>query len=193
MIAILVRHEVTPRNVQMVAAHRKQRVIASLGGLCLWFSSVAFSPAGAATPGAEIATRATERPASALLAIRARQSPCLFCSAGTLPALKNAIVLSELRNSSSATGSLTKEWRARRALRFGIYGMSAGLLLGAGAVALALSDPQASWAGNNGFADARRRAALTMAIPAGLFVSSGTIALIYGIVHRKEDSSSAAR
>lgn len=179
---------------QMVAAHRKQRVIASFGGLSLWCSSVVLSPVGAAPSGTEKnATRAREKPASALLALRIPQSPNHFFSAPGLPAFKNAILVSELRNSTSATDSLTKQWRARRALRFGIYATSAGLLLGAGAIVLGLSDPQASWAGNNGFSDARRRAVLTMAIPAGLFISTGTVALIYGILHRKAGLSPANR
>lgn len=63
--------------------------------------------------------------------------------------------------------------------RFALYSTLAGAVLGAGAIIVAQSDPQASWAGNSGFKDARNRGAMTMGIPATIFLGAGITAWIW--------------
>lgn len=79
-----------------------------------------------------------------------------------------------------------------RVRRFGLYSTLAGVLLGTGAIIVAQSDPQASWAGNNGFRDARNRGALTMGIPAAVMVSAGVSAWIWWWVQERRQSAKQA-
>lgn len=73
----------------------------------------------------------------------------------------------------------------RAQIRGGSILLGAGVLLGAGAVALGLSDPCSTAAGNSCDSGSRNRAAITMAVPAAVMVATGGAMLAIGLQKRK--------
>ncbi|MBX7081176.1 MAG: hypothetical protein K1X88_18390 [Nannocystaceae bacterium] len=74
---------------------------------------------------------------------------------------------------------------ARKRIRGGILLLSAGVLLGTGAILMATSEPCHAFAGNGCQVAARRRASLTLGIPAGVIAIGGALLLGFGIRARR--------
>lgn len=81
---------------------------------------------------------------------------------------------------------------ARHWFRTGIGLVAAGGALGVGAIIIGAADPCAPRAGNSCLAEARTRGALTMGVPALVFVGAGTAALLIARKRRTRLAASVA-
>lgn len=74
---------------------------------------------------------------------------------------------------------------ARRWLGAGIGSTITGAVLVGGAIAFGLTEPCNVYAGNNCFADARNRAALTMGVPGGVLLLGGIAMIVFGALQKQ--------
>ena len=67
----------------------------------------------------------------------------------------------------------------------GIAGLTVGVVLIGGAIAIGSTNPADPRAGNSGFTDARNRGAWTMGTPGGLIAIGGVAMLTYGLLAQR--------
>ncbi|KIG13463.1 hypothetical protein DB30_08029 [Enhygromyxa salina] len=81
---------------------------------------------------------------------------------------------------------------ARRWLGAGIGATITGAVLLGGGIAMSQTTPCQTGAGNNCFADARERAALTMGIPGGVLMAGGVAMIVVGALQKRRIKASFA-